>query len=248
MVANDDNTNRKMHQLLQELLQDPLLSDIAAMKEGDKLKDIHTTANPRQQRAQKVDSETVNNETVDTMLAQVELMIQAELGGACRARLEREEHDPIEIVIKLDGTIKDLKRLVQQHIEWDSRRAVFRARQKTLSSVQEAAAEVEEGEITESNKGMDMDVDVDAETSQKSRRAKDSKPDKWLTKADKIPLPKFANINWKYIWSSSCLCLDGNKLLDNNRNKMRDLGLRNGSVLTFVPHRAQKIKKKKGVK
>lgn len=95
MVANDDNTNRKMHQLLQELLQDPLLSDIAAMKVGDKLKDIHTTANPRQQRAQKVDSETVDNETVDTMLAQVELMIQAELGGACRARLEREEHDPI---------------------------------------------------------------------------------------------------------------------------------------------------------
>ncbi|KAF9318532.1 hypothetical protein BG003_011076 [Podila horticola] len=230
MVANDDNTNRKMHQLLQELLQDPLLSDIAAMKVGDKLKDIHTTANPRQQRAQKVDSETVDNETVDTMLAEVELMIQAELGGA------------------LDGTIKDLKRLVQQHIERDSRRAVFQARQKILSSVQEAATEVEEGEITESNKGMDMDVDVDAETSQKLCRAKDSKPDKRQTKADKIPLPKFANINWKYIWSSSCLCLDGNKLLDNNPNKMRDLGLRNGSVLTFVPHRAQKIKKKKGVK
>lgn len=182
-----------------------------------------------------------------------------------------------EIVIRLDGTIKDLKRLVQQHIERNARRAVLQARQKILSSVQQAAMEVEEGEITESNKDMDMDVDVDAETNQKARRAEDTKPDKRVTKVDKIPLPKFTNINWyekkkrskstsatklevffitistnnathcccrKYIWSSSCLCLDGQKLLDDNQDKMRDLGLRNGSVLTFVPHRAQKTMKK----
>ncbi|KAG0359367.1 hypothetical protein BG005_000915 [Podila minutissima] len=240
MVAKDDNTDRKMHQLLQDLLQDPLLSDIAAMTEENKAEDpVVAATKSRQQRTQKVDSETVN-----TLLAQTELMIQAELGGACRARLEREEHDPIEIVIRLDGTIKDLKRLVQQHIERNARRAVLQARQKILSSVQQAAMEVEEGEITESNKDMDMDVDVDAETNQKARRAEDTKPDKRVTKVDKIPLPKFTNINWKYIWSSSCLCLDGQKLLDDNQDKMRDLGLRNGSVLTFVPHRAQKTMKK----
>ncbi|KAG0038117.1 hypothetical protein BGZ82_001072 [Podila clonocystis] len=202
MVAKDDNTDRKMHQLLQELLQDPLLSDIAAMMEDDKAENpIATATKPRQQRAHKVDSETVgnetmDNETVDTMLAQAKLMIQAELGGACRARLEREEHDPIEIVIRLDGTIKDLKRLVQQLIERDSRRAIFQARKKILSSVQQAAMEVEEGEITESNKGMDMDVDMVADTSQKALRAEDTKPDKRATKADKISLPKFTNINW----------------------------------------------------
>ncbi|KAG0021231.1 hypothetical protein BGZ81_009028 [Podila clonocystis] len=202
MVAKDDITDRTMHQLLQELLQDPLLSDIAAMMEDDKAENpIATVAKPRQQRAHKVDSETVgnetmDNETVDTMLAQAELMIQAELGGACRARLEREEHDPIEIVIRLDGTIKDLKRLVQQLIERDSRIAILQARKKILSSVQQAAMEVEEGEITESNKDMDVDVDMDAETSQKALRAEDTMPDKRATKVDKISLPKFTNINW----------------------------------------------------
>lgn len=91
MVAKDDNTDRKMHQLLQDLLQDPLLSDIAAMTEENKAEDpVVAATKSRQQRTQKVDSETVN-----TLLAQTELMIQAELGGACRARLEREEHDPI---------------------------------------------------------------------------------------------------------------------------------------------------------
>ncbi|KAG0099965.1 hypothetical protein BGZ93_005050 [Podila epicladia] len=192
MVAKDDNTDRKMHQLLQELLQDPLLSDIAAIRDVDKAEDSSdSTTKPRQQRAQEVDSETV-----DTLLAQTELMIQAELGGACRARLEREEHDPIEIVIRLDGTIKDLKRLVQQHIERDARRAVLQARQTIMSSVQPAAMEVEEGEITESNKDMDVNVDVDAETNQKARRAEGAKRDKRATKADKISLPKFTNINW----------------------------------------------------
>ncbi|KFH68755.1 hypothetical protein MVEG_05561 [Podila verticillata NRRL 6337] len=240
MVAKDDNSDREMHQLLQELLHDPLLSDIATVNEEDTIDSMASTAKPRRQIAQKVDSETV-----DIMLAQAELMIQAELGGACRARLEREEHDPIEIVIRLDGTVKDLKRLVQQHIERDSRRAVIQTRQKIMSSEQQAAMEVEEGEITESN-SKDMDVDMGTKKKVQKLPNQDSKAEK-KAKADKT-LPKFTNINWKYIWSSSCLCLDGRKLLDNNLDKMRDLGLRNGSVLTFVPHRVAKIKKKKGVK
>ncbi|KAI9234354.1 MAG: hypothetical protein BYD32DRAFT_423672 [Podila humilis] len=240
MVAKDDNSDREMHQLLQELLHDPLLSDIATVNEEDTIDSMASTAKPRRQIAQKVDSETV-----DIMLAQAELMIQAELGGACRARLEREEHDPIEIVIRLDGTVKDLKRLVQQHIERDSRRAVLQTRQKIMSSEQQAAMEVEEGEITESN-SKDMDVDMGTKKKVQKLPNQDSKAEK-KAKADKT-LPKFTNINWKYIWSSSCLCLDGRKLLDNNLDKMRDLGLRNGSVLTFVPHRVAKIKKKKGVK
>lgn len=103
MVAKDDNSDMKMHQLLQELLHDPLLSDIATMNEEDKIDSMASTAEPRRQTAQRVDSETV-----DIMLAQAELMIQAELGGACRARLEREEHEPIGKETALEGVGKDV--------------------------------------------------------------------------------------------------------------------------------------------
>lgn len=103
MVAKDDNSDRKMHQLLQELLHDPLLSDIASVNEEDKVDLMASTAKPCGQTAQKVD-----NETVDIMLAQAELMIQAELGGACRVRLEREEHDPIGKETAQQGVSKDV--------------------------------------------------------------------------------------------------------------------------------------------
>lgn len=104
-----------------------------------------------------------------------------------------------EIVIRLDGTVKDLKRLVQQHIERDSRRAVLQARQRIMSSEQQAAMEVEEGEITESNSkdmdvGVHMDVDMGTKKVQKLP-TQDSKAEK-RAKADKTPLPKFTNINW----------------------------------------------------
>lgn len=93
-----------------------------------------------------------------------------------------------------------MKRLVQQHIERVSRRAVLQARQKIVSSDQQAAMEVEEGEITESNsKDMDSDTDADVDIGTKKEAQnlpfKDSRAEK-RAKADKTSLPKFTNINW----------------------------------------------------
>ncbi|KAF9431309.1 hypothetical protein BGZ94_000016 [Podila epigama] len=230
MVVVRDNANanaKSTLELLQDLLQDPLLADISTMHQDVAWAAAQEQQQQRQQQqlcqleqaphvlpprslatataTVSTTTQTMGNDrlnldpkSVKAMLTQVDLMIQAEQGSACRAILQRVEHDPI------DSTVKELKRQVQFHIEKESRRKVLQARQLILDNLSKDLVQSQPplSALERVNKETEMDMDKErVDFNQSTRHEHDNSinskmMDSTTSTSKKLSLPPFTSINW----------------------------------------------------
>ncbi|KAF9352431.1 hypothetical protein BGX26_009755 [Mortierella sp. AD094] len=216
------------HALLRELLADPLLKDVAdclPFREYVPIEEL------------KSDSELnslppLDADMISALLAETECMVQAELGGACRIKLEREGHEPQNIVIKLDATVKDLKKIIQQKIDKASRMNTQRLRRAAIENekridhtdVPGNGVQVKDFEDVSMTGDSDprSDVDSNEAVDNMNEDVDATEPSVSTDLSDHVISPRYTSINWKYIWKSNCLKLDDARLLEDDKAQMKE--------------------------
>ncbi|GBC07189.1 hypothetical protein RclHR1_00730038 [Rhizophagus clarus] len=119
IVPDEDTRLTETQKMLQQLFQDPLLSDLTKYISSDKNNRVLLSRGISKNTSSMIGESSLITTTTSLTLEQVDTLIALELGTAFEITILRRGLEPLKMVVRQNATISDIKNLIVLQVTRD---------------------------------------------------------------------------------------------------------------------------------